>query len=354
MWRVVETRDASFDGRFWFAVRTTGVYCRPSCAARRALRRNVAFFRSPDAAEAAGFRACLRCRPRSASPDAEGAAFVADACRTIEHAEVPPTLATLAAAAGLSRHHFLRRFRDITGVTPKAYADAVRGTRVRERLPAARSITEAAHDAGYNGSAGFYAAAREVLGMSPAVYRKGGEGLAIGYAFGVSSLGDVLVAATDLGVCAILIGDDREALRGDLGRRFPRAAIAEANADFAGLVETAIAAIEMPQRARDLPLDIRGTAFQQRVWQALREIPCGATISYGELAREIGKPNAVRAVASACGANPVAVVVPCHRVVGSDGALTGYRWGVERKRALLEREATMDDDAKARQPTRRR
>ena len=339
MWRAVEARSAAHDGRFVFAVRTTGIYCRPSCAARRPRRANVSFHASAEAAEAAGFRPCLRCRPREMAPDADITARIASACRHIEAAEQPPTLAELAARAGLSRHHFHRLFRSVTGVTAKAYADAVRAARVRERLPAARTITEAAHAAGYSGSARFYAAAGEVLGMSARSYRQGGAGLVVHYALGAASLGLVLVGATDTGISAILIGEDEADLVRDLRARFPRATIAAADATFSTLTQAAIAAVDMPQHAHQLPLDIRGTAFQQRVWQALRGVPCGTTISYGELAARIGAPKAVRAVARACGANPLAVVVPCHRVVGGDGALTGYRWGIDRKRALLDREA---------------
>lgn len=340
MWQAVEARDADFDGRFVFAVRTTGVYCRPSCAARRPLRANVSFHASAADAEAAGFRPCKRCQPREASHAAVTAARIAAACRMIETAECPPSLAALAAACGLSRHHFQRTFAAVTGVSPKAYAAEVRARRLRELLPLSATVTEAAHAAGYNGNARFYAAAKDTLGMTPRDFRDGGDQLTLRWSLGDCALGKVLVAASHTGIAAILIGEDRDALLGDLARRFPRANIVAAGAEFSGLLQATIDAIAEPRRAADLPLDVRGTAFQRRVWQALREVPCGETISYAELAARIGAPKAVRAVAGACGANPLAVVVPCHRVVGSDGKLTGYRWGLEKKRLLLEREAS--------------
>lgn len=339
MWQAVEARDAGFDGCFVFGVRTTGVYCRPSCAARRPLRANVSFHASAADAEVAGFRPCKRCQPRGPSHAAVTAARIAAACRMIETAESPPSLAALAAVCGLSRHHFQRTFAAVTGVSPKAYAQAVRAERVRRLLPVSATVTEAAHAAGYNGNARFYAAAKDTLGMTPRDFRDGGDKLTLRWSLGDCALGNVLVAASHTGIAAILIGEDRDALLGDLARRFPRANIVTAGAEFSGLLQSTIDAIAEPRHARQLPLDIRGTAFQQRVWQALREVPWGETISYAELAARIGAPKAVRAVAGACGANPLAVVVPCHRVVGSNGKLTGYRWGLEKKRRLLEREA---------------
>lgn len=353
MWQAVEARNADFDGRFVFSVRTTGVYCRPSCAARRPLRANVSFHASAADAEAAGFRPCKRCQPREASHAAVTAARIAAACRMIETAESPPSLAALAAACGLSRHHFQRTFAAVVGVSPKTYAQAVRAERVRRLLPVSATVTEAVHAAGYNGNARFYAAAKDTLGMTPRDFRDGGDKLTLRWSHGDCALGKVLVAASETGIAAILIGESGEALRSDLVRRFPRAHIIAAGADLSGLLQQVIDTIAEPRHARQLPLDIRGTAFQQRVWQQLRKVPCGETISYAELARRIGAPKAVRAVAGACGANPLAVAVPCHRVVGSDGKLTGYRWGLDNKRRLLERETVQREattDASPPQP----
>lgn len=353
MWRAIETRSVEHDDQFWFAVRTTGIYCRPSCAARRPLRANVVFYASPAAAEAAGYRACHRCSPRGISPRAMSTARIAAVCRRIEQAEEPPHLTELAAVAGLAPHHLHRRFKALTGVTPTAYAREVRNRRVRESLKSDATVTEAVHQAGFNGNARFYATATEVLGMRVESYRGGGDDLAIRYAVAGSTIGQVLVAATDTGVCAILLGDDADELQRDLTRRFPRAAISSADESFAAVVAMTIALIEEPIGAQALPLDIRGTAFQQRVWQALRAIPCGTTITYAQLAARIGQPKAVRAVARACGANAIAIAVPCHRVVGSDGSLTGYRWGIERKRRLLDREAAPQNEMASKKPVRR-
>lgn len=337
-WQAVLARDPQADGHFLYSVASTGVYCRPSCAARTPNRANVAFHGDARAAERAGFRACKRCRPDQTPRAVREAELVARACRAIEAADTPPDLAALAAAAGLSRAHFHRLFRRVTGVTPRAYAAGARQGRVQQGLGAATSVTAAIYDSGFNSSGRFYEAAPAMLGMTPRAWRKGGAGEAIRYAVGVSSLGRVLVAATARGVCAILIGDDAEALAADLARRFPRASRTQAGAEFAGTVQAVVALVDDPARGLDLPLDIRGTAFQRRVWQALREIPPGTTRSYADVARTLGMKGGARAVASACGANRLAVAVPCHRVVGSDGRLAGYRWGLERKRKLLGRE----------------
>lgn len=338
-WAAVQARDAGADGRFFYSVRTTGVYCRPSCGARLPRRENVAFHASAAQAEAAGFRPCRRCRPDQPSLAERQARMVAQACRTIESADEAPDLATLAAEAGVSLYHFHRVFKAVTGVTPKAYADAHRARRVRQALPQAKTVTQALYDAGFNSNARFYASTPQVLGMTPSAYRAGGADATIRFAIGQCSLGAILVAATETGVCAITLGDDPQALLQDLQQRFPRARLLGGERDFEQLVAQVVGLVEAPQAGHALPLDIRGTAFQQRVWQALREIPAGRTASYAQIAERLGAPKAVRAVAAACAANPLAVAIPCHRVVRSDGGLSGYRWGVERKRTLLQREA---------------
>ena len=337
-WQAVQRRERAADGVFWYSVLTTGVYCRPSCASRRARRENVAFHASCEEAEAAGFRPCKRCRPDELPLAQRQAAAVAQACRLIEQAEEMPSLDALAKAARMSRFHFHRIFKTITGVTPKAYADAHRAQRVRDELARSATVTEAIYGAGYNSSGRFYAAWPDLLGMTPKEFRTGGAGASIRFAVGACSLGSILVAATCNGVCAILLGDDPDALVRDLQDRFPKAHLIGADHQFERLVATVVGFVEAPARGLELPLDMRGTVFQQRVWQALRRIPSGSTASYAEIAKRIGCPKAVRAVAQACAANALAVAIPCHRVVRTDGASSGYRWGVERKRALLERE----------------
>ena len=334
----VRARDRRADGQFVYAVVTTGVFCRPSCAARPARRENLRFYASPAAAERDSYRPCKRCRPTELPREQREANLVAQACRAIEAAETVPSLESLAVSAGLSPYHFHRLFRRIAGVTPKAYAAAQRARRVQAGLHAGAPVTHAYYDAGYNSSGRFYAEADAMLGMRPTAYRAGGAGETIRHATGASSLGPVLVAATERGICAILIGDDPAALEADLRARFPRATLVAADAGFDDWVKRVVDLVEAPREGLALPLDIQGTAFQRRVWEALRAIPPGETISYGALAERLGQPQAVRAVASACGANKVAVAVPCHRVVGADGALTGYRWGMARKRTLLDRE----------------
>jgi AraC family transcriptional regulator of adaptative response/methylated-DNA-[protein]-cysteine methyltransferase len=330
-------RDRSLRDAFVMAVKTTGVYCRAGCAARTPLRRNVEFFDTVEEARAAGFRACKRCRPDEAgSPHA---AMIARACRTLEEAETAPGLEALAAEARLSPFHFHRLFKAETGVTPAQYAAAVRDRKAKAALADGASVTEAVYDAGYGSASRFYDGAKDRFGMAPRAWREKGRGEAIRVATAPCALGQVLVAATDKGVCAIELGDDAATLRADFERRFENARTVEGDENLAALVEQVVGLIERPGTASsDLPLDVRGTAFQHRVWDALRRIPAGETWSYAELAREIGAPGAARAVGAACGANPTAVVVPCHRVVGADRKLTGYRWGVERKRELLARE----------------
>ncbi len=338
----IRRRDAAADGSFLYSVATTGVYCHPSCAARPALRRNIAFHADRDAAERAGFRPCKRCRPDLPPRPAREAALVAAACRTVEAAEDAPALAALAAEAGISPHHFHRMFRRIAGVTPKAYHDAHRQARVQAGLAAGAGVTEAMYGAGFNSSGRFYAAADAMLGMTASRYRAGGPGETIRHAVGRCSLGRVLVAATGRGVCAILLGDDAATLQAELRARFPKATLEESGQESgqdAGWLAQVVALVDQPGGgALSLPLDIRGTVFQRRVWEVLRAIPPGETLSYAAVAARLGQPNAVRAVAGACAANALAVAVPCHRVVASTGALAGYRWGVERKRALLARE----------------
>lgn len=337
-WAAVVRRDRAADGHFYYSVRTTGVYCRPSCASRRARRENVAFHATRAAAEQAGFRPCRRCRPDQPSLDERYAIRIARACRLIEKSESAPSLSALARAAGLSPYHFHRVFKAVTGLTPKAYAGAHRAERTRSTLASARSVTDAIYDAGFNSNAPFYARSDALLGMKPREFRAGGANAVIRFAVAQSSLGAVLVAATDKGVCSILLGDDPEALLRDLQDRFDRAELIGGDEQFERLVAKVVAFVEAPSVGLDLPLDIRGTAFQQRVWQALRKVPAGSTVSYATMAKRIGAPKAVRAVAQACAANPIAVAIPCHRVVRTDGELSGYRWGIERKRALLDRE----------------
>ncbi|AYC31546.1 bifunctional DNA-binding transcriptional regulator/O6-methylguanine-DNA methyltransferase Ada [Pseudomonas cavernae] len=337
-WAAVLARDPAADGQFVYAVKTTGVYCRPSSPSRRPRPENVEFFASAAQAEAAGYRPSKRAAADQVSVAAQHAALVAAACRQIETADDLPGLRQLATSAGLSPHHFHRVFKAVTGLTPKAYASAHRARQVRERLGHAGSVTEALYDAGFNSNSRFYEAADRLLGMTPSSYRAGGVDTAIRFAIGQCSLGAILVAQSERGVCAILLGDDPEALLRELQDQFPRADLIGGEPDFEQLVARVVGFIEAPALGLDLPLDVRGTAFQQRVWQALREIPLGSTASYAEIAARIGAPKAVRAVAQACGANHLAVAIPCHRVVRSDGALSGYRWGVERKRTLLERE----------------
>jgi AraC family transcriptional regulator, regulatory protein of adaptative response / methylated-DNA-[protein]-cysteine methyltransferase len=338
-WAAVVARDARSDGQFYYAVKTTGVYCRPSCGSRRPHPENVSFFPTTAAAEDAGFRPCKRCRPEQGALADRHTDLVAALCRQIEAADTPPSLATLAQAAGMSRFHVHRLFKAATGVTPKAYAAAHRARKLREGLQRGDTVTSAIYAAGYNSSGRFYGESNRLLGMTPQRFQAGGTGTAIRFAVGQCSLGAILVAASERGVCAILIGDHPDALVRDLQDRFPKAELIGGDAGFERLVAQVVGFVEMPKEALDLPLDIRGTAFQQRVWQALREIPAGSTTCYAEIAQRIGAPRSVRAVAGAVAANPLAVAIPCHRVVHKDGSLSGYRWGVERKQTLLEREA---------------
>ncbi|MES2347749.1 MAG: bifunctional DNA-binding transcriptional regulator/O6-methylguanine-DNA methyltransferase Ada [Pseudomonadota bacterium] len=338
-WAAVRQRDGGADGVFWYSVRSTGVYCRPSCGARPALRKNVDFHDSREAAEQAGFRPCLRCKPDQPPLAERQAAIVAQACRLIDEAEQAPDLDALAAAVGVSRFHFHRMFKAVTGITPKAYANAQRARRMQAGLAQEASVTDAIYAAGFNSSGRFYAQSPAVLGMTPTAFRSGGRGAQIRFAIGACSLGAILVASTEQGICAILIDDDPDVLVRDLQDRFPKAELIGAEPEYEQVVSRVVGMVERPELGLDLPLDVRGTAFQQRVWQVLRGIPAGRTVSYAELAQLVGSPKGARAVAGACAANALAVAIPCHRVVRNDGSISGYRWGVDRKAALLDREA---------------
>lgn len=337
-WAAVVARDPRADGQFVYAVKTTGIYCRPSSLARLPKPQNVEFFDTAEDAEAAGYRPSKRASKDQTEVAAQHAATVAAACRQIEASDSLPALNDLAETAGLSAFHFHRVFKAATGLTPKGYAAAHRSRRVRQRLADGGSVTDALYDAGFNSNSRFYEAADQVLGMKPGDFRAAGQNNDIRFAVGQCSLGAILVAQSERGICAILLGDDPHQLVCDLQDQFRRANLIGADAEFEQLIARVVGFIEAPAIGLDLPLDVRGTAFQERVWQALREIPVGSTASYADIALRIGSPKAVRAVAQACGANSLAVAIPCHRVVRSDGNLSGYRWGVERKRELLERE----------------
>ncbi|MEJ1959767.1 MAG: bifunctional DNA-binding transcriptional regulator/O6-methylguanine-DNA methyltransferase Ada [Nitrosomonadales bacterium] len=338
-WISIVARDSKADGQFYYSVKTTGVYCRPSCGSRIPLPENVSFFSTTKEAERAGFRPCKRCKPDQEPLVKQHADLVASLCRQIEAAETPPSLEMLAISAKMSTFHLHRMFKAVTGLTPKAYANALRGRKVREELAHSHSVTDAIYEAGYNSNGRFYEESDRLLGMTPKSYRAGGSNSVIRFAIGECALGSILVAVSGRGVCAIMLGDDPDALTRDFQDRFPEADLIGNDSEFEQMVAKIVGFVEMPGIGLDLPLDIRGTAFQQRVWQALREIPVGTTASYGEIAQRIGSPKSMRAVAGACAANVLAVVIPCHRVVRSDGGLSGYRWGIERKRALLERES---------------
>ena len=337
-WVRVLARDRTADGKFWYSVVTTGVYCRPSCPSRTANPKNVQLHDTLADAKATGFRPCKRCHPDGLSIDAENAALVARACRLIEQSEEEPSLRVLAEDVGRSASYFHRSFKMVTGLAPKVYAAAHRASRVREGLANGSSVTEAIYDAGYNSSGRFYEKSTDMLGMTPTQFKAGGANEEIRFALGQTSLGAILVASSKRGVASILLGNDPDALLRELQDRFPKAKLIGADRDYEALVARVVGFIEAPQIGLNLPLDVRGTAFQRRVWLALQEIPVGQTASYAEIAQRIGSPKAMRAVAGACAANNLAVAIPCHRVVRNDGALSGYAWGIERKKALLDRE----------------
>ncbi len=336
-WQSLVTRDRKADGTFFYSVESTRVYCRPSCPSRLARPENVRFYVSCREAEGAGFRPCKRCIPNESSFQEQHAARIAEVCRRIEQADQEPSLNELAASVGLSPFHFHRMFRAVTGVTPKHYASAHRTKTVRQKLRSSKTVTEAIYDAGYNSSSRFYGISNHVFGMTPGTLRAGGKDEDIRFAVGQTTLGSIVIGQSKRGICAILLGDDPEDLVRDLQDRFPRANLIGGDSSFETLVAKVVGLIEAPSIGLDLPLDIRGTAFRQRVWQVLRELPFGSRASYADIADKVGLPRAVRAVAQACAANALAVAIPCHRVVRSDGNLSGYRWGVERKRKLLER-----------------
>ena len=337
-WAALEKRDGAAAGRFYYGVKTTGVYCRPGCTSRLPLRRNTAFFETIAEAEAAGLRACKRCRPHDASSASRHLAAIERACALLRNGETIPSLAELAAAAGVSRFHFHRVFKQVTGATPRDYARTHRLGNLAQKLDAGENVAAAIYASGFGSSSGAYAAAPAALGMTPGARRKGGAGETIRFATVASPLGWALVAATARGVCLTALGDDRAQLAAMVGARFPAAEIIAEDPGLKGWAERIVRFITAPENALDLPLDIRGTAFQARVWRALQKIPLGRTATYSEIARELGQPTAVRAVARACAANDVALLVPCHRVIREDGDLAGYRWGIERKRELLDRE----------------
>lgn len=341
-WLQVQKRDLAADGKFYYSVSTTGVYCKPSCAARAARPEHVQFHETCEDAEHAGFRACKRCKPGQPDLTETHARIIADSCRLIEAAETSMTLDDLANQAGLSSYYFHRLFKSVTGLTPKDYAAAHRAKKVRHELNKNTSVTDAIFEAGYNSNSRFYEKSTQVLGMTPSNYKCGGSNTVLRFAIGECSLGAILVASSEHGVSAIFLGQDPEVLIKDLQDAFPKAQLIGADKGYETLIASVVGLIEAPLSNQDaiehLPLDIRGTAFQQRVWQALQQIPVGKTVSYSELAAIIGLPKAVRAVASACAANTLAVAIPCHRVVRTDGSLSGYRWGIERKKALLDLE----------------
>lgn len=341
-WQAVLARNAQADGQFVFAVLTTGIFCRPSCTARHALRQNVRFYPDAQSAQDAGFRPCKRCQPDKTHPQQQRLDKVTKACRLLEQ-DTPITLEQLAAEVALSPYHFHRLFKSVTGMTPKAWQLAFRARRLRNTLAVSETVTDAVLAAGFPDSSSYYRQADASLGMTAQQFRRGGDAAGVWYTFSDCALGRCLVAESERGICAILLADSDEQLLAQLQAIFPRAQRAQANAAFSSRVAQVIKRLDNAEAPFTLPLDLRGTAFQLQVWQALREIPTGETVSYQELAKKLGKPNAVRAVASACGANKLAIVIPCHRVVRSDGALSGYRWGMARKAQLLQRERNKEE-----------
>jgi AraC family transcriptional regulator, regulatory protein of adaptative response / methylated-DNA-[protein]-cysteine methyltransferase len=361
-WHAVQTRDRSADGAFVYAVRSTGIYCKPSCPSRKPQREQVEFFSLPDAAEQRGFRACLRCRPRLARLRDPRAAAVARVCREIEAQidadggnsadgagrEIRMTLGTLSSSAGMSAHQLERAFRSVMGISPRQYADARRMRRLKSRLRKGDDVTTALYDAGFGSSSRLYERAPAQLGMTPATYRQGGAGMKINYTIVSSPLGRLLVAATDRGISALYLGKDDGPLESSLRKEYPRAEIQRDSNGLEGWLGKILQHLRGREPNLDLPTDVQATAFQRRVWEELRKIPYGATRTYSQVARAIGKPTAIRAVARACATNPVSVVVPCHRVVREDGNLAGYRWGLERKLALLQQESAEKGEKKQR------
>jgi AraC family transcriptional regulator of adaptative response/methylated-DNA-[protein]-cysteine methyltransferase len=355
-WHAVETRDRRADGAFVYAVRSTGIYCRPSCPSRKPQRGQVVFFPLPEAAEQRGFRPCRRCHPRTIHPRDPRAEAVARVCREIEArihgdgagtGETPVTLGALSGSVGMSPHQLERAFRSLMGITPRQYADAQRMRRLKSRLRKGDDVTTALYDAGFGSSSRLYERAPSHLGMTPATYRRGGAGMRIHYTIATSPLGRLLVGATDRGISALYLGESDARLEAELQKEYPRAEIRRDRNGMEGWIEQILAHMRGRTPHLDLPTDVQATAFQRRVWEELRRIPYGTTRTYSDIARAIGRPKAIRAVARACATNPVSVVVPCHRVVREDGNLAGYRWGLQRKRALLEHESAAVAAAKA-------
>ena len=337
MWHAVEQRDRNAEGQFWLGVLTTGIFCRPGCPARTPLRKNVVFFESLGEALRSGLRPCKRCKPLGVSMDEEKARIIGQAITSIVETEETPSLQDLAGDAGMSVTHFQKLFTGIVGISPSQFARSVREQRLHQQLPVADSVLRAGIESGYASNSQLYADAPDALGMSPGKFRNKGKGETIRYTVIETWLGQTLIAATDKGICRLQFGDDDVAMVRAMNDDFANATVAESDQAFRDLVDDTVRSLGTPD-ALKLPLDIRGTAFQAKVWHALRQIPFGKTVSYGELAKQIGQPTASRAVASACGSNDIAVLIPCHRVIGKDGSLTGYRWGVERKQKLLETE----------------
>jgi AraC family transcriptional regulator of adaptative response/methylated-DNA-[protein]-cysteine methyltransferase len=335
-WHAVQARDRRFDGAFVYAVRSTGIYCRPSCASRRPRRNQVTFFPIPEAAEREGYRACRRCLPADAQGGDPAVALVREACRALDAGRSPTA----------APRRLARAFKRILGITPKEYAAARRVARFKQELKRRKQVSPALYEAGYSSSSRVYERTHEQLGMTPATYARGGAGIEIVFVTVATSLGRLLVAATERGVCRVMLGDSATKLESDLRTEFDAAHVRqETDGKLQGFVDTILSYLEGREPHLDLPLDVRATAFQRRVWQELQRIPFGTTRSYAEIARRIGQPTATRAVAQACASNPAALVIPCHRVVREDGDPGGYRWGVERKRALLERERDVKGDA---------
>lgn len=343
-WNALLSRDATLDGLVFFGVRSTGIYCRPICPARKPHRKNVAFFASATEAERAGFRPCLRCRPRETGRDPQ-LELVSHVCRYLdEHGEETVTLAEIGEHVGCSPHHLQRVFKEKTGISPRQYAAARRIERLKGELKSGADVTSATYAAGYGSSSRLYEGAADELGMTPATYRRGGEGVAIDYSVATTPLGWLLVARTVKGICAVRLGDDPGHLESNLATEYPRGRITRDDAALQPVIDQIVESVTGQAPHLDLPLDIQATTFQRRVWEALRAIPRGEIRTYGQIATAIGQPAAVRAVGRACGANPVALAIPCHRVVGADGGLGGYRWGIERKRQLLETERAAQED----------
>jgi AraC family transcriptional regulator of adaptative response/methylated-DNA-[protein]-cysteine methyltransferase len=337
-WAALEKRDGAAADRFFYGVTTTGVYCRPGCTSRLPLRRNTAFFETAAAAEAAGLRPCKRCRPNEPAPTLRHMAAIKKACALLRTSERVPSLAELAAAAAMSRFHFHRVFKELTGTTPRDYARTHRLGTLAQKLEAGEGVTAAIYAAGFGSSSRAYEAAPSALGMTPAARRNGGKGERVRFVTVATALGWALIAATERGICLTALGDAPDALEAMMRRRFPQAELDGDDWQLRDWAERIVQFIAAPSPLLDLPLDIRGTAFQAQVWRALQKIPLGQTRSYAEIALALGRPRAVRAVAQACAANDLALLVPCHRVIRGDGTLAGYRWGLERKRALIGRE----------------